>query len=114
MEAAERPIKSQSDDRLERGEFVRRLTDALVNPRTKKATGLVIGIAGPWASGKSSILNLLHENIRSSYDDALVVRFDPWLPINVACMLAVDIGAPRRSIRATRPQLQLRRKWCTI
>jgi KAP family P-loop domain len=40
---------------------------------------MVIGITGPWGSGKSSILNLLQEHIEKKHSDALVVRFDPWL-----------------------------------
>jgi hypothetical protein len=55
------------------------LTDALINPRTRRATGIVIGIAGEWGSGKSSILNLVHEKIRNEYQEAVVLRFDPWL-----------------------------------
>ena len=56
-----------------------RLMDALIDPRTRRATGVVIGITGEWGSGKSSILNLLSEAIKDRHTDALVVRFDPWL-----------------------------------
>ena len=46
---------------------------------SKKATGVIIGITGPWGSGKSSILNLLDSCIKENHPDAIVVRFDPWL-----------------------------------
>jgi hypothetical protein len=75
----ERPIQTSTEDQLERSRFIERLTSALVNPDTEKSTGLVVGIAGPWGSGKSSILNLLREHIQLKYEEALVVRFDPWL-----------------------------------
>jgi predicted KAP-like P-loop ATPase len=75
----ERPIDSENQDALERTDFVRRLADALIDPRTKKARGLAIGITGPWGTGKSSVLNLLSRHIKATYEDALVVRFDPWL-----------------------------------
>lgn len=75
----ERPIRSQSEDVLERERFIRRLTAALINENTRRATGVVIGITGPWGSGKSSILNLLREHIETTYEDALVVPYDPWL-----------------------------------
>src|SRR5690349_7461474 len=75
----ERPIECADADKLERDTFVRRLTDALINPNTNRSTGVVVGIVGPWGSGKSSILILLEEAIKSRYDSAIVVRFDPWL-----------------------------------
>lgn len=77
--APERPILSQEEDDLSRGPFVRRLSNALINPDTKRSNGVVVRITGQWGSGKSSILNLLYEYIFDHYPDALVVRFDPWL-----------------------------------
>jgi hypothetical protein len=75
----ERPIETQAEDALERSPFVRRLTDALIDPQTGKARGLAIGITGPWGSGKSSVLNLLRQHIKTAYPTSVVVRFDPWL-----------------------------------
>lgn len=75
----ERPIQSSGEDQLERAPFIRRLTQALINPRTGHATGVVIGVTGPWGSGKSSILNLLAEHIKSVHEQSIVIRFDPWL-----------------------------------
>jgi hypothetical protein len=75
----ERAIKTNAEDKLERSRFVERLCAALVNPTTRQSSGVVIGITGPWGSGKSSILNLLVEQLKVKHDDALVVRFDPWL-----------------------------------
>jgi predicted KAP-like P-loop ATPase len=77
--ATERPISTAEQDKLERGGFIARLCDAVVDRKTKRATAINIGITGPWGSGKSSVLNLLEGHIRSSYPDAIVVRFDPWL-----------------------------------
>ena len=79
LSAPERPIRSQEEDELSRGPFVRRLSDALINPDTKRSNGVVLGITGQWGSGKSSILNLLFNFIDHHYPDALIVRFDPWL-----------------------------------
>jgi hypothetical protein len=77
--APERPIQSHREDRLGREGFIRRLTGTLINESTGKSTGVVIGVAGPWGSGKSSLLNILNEHILTAYPQALVVRFDPWL-----------------------------------
>ena len=79
LTALERPIRAAAEDKLERGAFIERLCDAVIARGTKKATGITIGIIGPWGSGKSSILNLLHNYIEQHHPDAIVVRFDPWL-----------------------------------
>lgn len=75
----ERPIGKASQDRLERSEFVDRLIDALVNRTSRRSSGVVVGITGPWGSGKSSVLNLLHLRLKQTYPNSLVLRFDPWL-----------------------------------
>ena len=79
--APERPITSFDEDELDRWGFVNRLCNALINPKTGRATGVVIGITGDWGSGKSSVLNLLEQRIKrqDKYPSALIVRFDPWL-----------------------------------
>lgn len=73
------PIVSVNQDRLFRRKFIQRLIRAVIDPDKKMATGVTIGITGPWGSGKTSILNLMHEEIVSQYENSLVVRFDPWL-----------------------------------
>jgi len=60
------------------------LAASLIDTTTGKATGVVVGITGPWGSGKSSILYLLqaeleHPENRTAYHHAVIVRFDPWL-----------------------------------
>lgn len=40
-------------------------------------TGLVVGIHGPWGDGKTTVLNMLRQNL--AVDDKIVVRdFNPW------------------------------------
>ncbi|WP_049975842.1 P-loop NTPase fold protein [Azospirillum sp. B506] len=74
----DRPIKSPADDRLGRDGFVARLARALVTS-DGRASGVVVGLTGPWGSGKSSLLNLLQAEIERQHPAAVVVRFDPWL-----------------------------------
>lgn len=38
----------------------------------------VLGLAGPWGGGKTSILNLVHEAM-SQREDTKVLKFNPWL-----------------------------------
>ena len=49
------PIRKISEDRLRRSEFVRRLADTLTDWQTDES--LVVGLYGPWGSGKSISLN---------------------------------------------------------
>lgn len=88
----ERAIHTSADDRLERSQFIERLTAAVVSPATGRATGAVIGITGPWGSGKTSVLNLLSEHIKEKHQDALVVRFDPWLVSGRNDLIAEFLG----------------------
>ena len=77
--ALERPIEATAEDKLHRMGFIRRLGDAVIARGLNKATGVIIGITGPWGSGKSSILNLLANHLTESHPQTIVVRFDPWL-----------------------------------
>ena len=81
----DRPIADPAADRLGRDGFVARLARALVREESvdgrtvARASGVVVGLTGPWGSGKSSLLNLLQAEIEKQHPDAVVVRFDPWL-----------------------------------
>jgi predicted KAP-like P-loop ATPase len=79
VRSLERPISTREEDKLQRSGFIARLANAVIEQSTGKATSVVIGITGPWGSGKSSILNLLDGHINMNYPEAVVVRFDPWL-----------------------------------
>lgn len=39
----------------------------------------VVGLAGPWGSGKTSFLNLVKEALRSESDTPIIVDFNAWL-----------------------------------
>jgi hypothetical protein len=82
----DRPIKSETDDQLDRGPLVDGLIRALIidelNDRGKRvgswATGYVVGLTGSWGLGKSSVLNLLAQKL-GSMDRVIVALFNPWL-----------------------------------
>lgn len=76
------PIQSTQEDKFDRDVFVRNLADAL--RQSPNEHGLVVGISGPWGSGKTSLKNMLVETLKESYpegDDpyAHVVEFEPWM-----------------------------------
>lgn len=84
------PIRSVTDDRYGRREYVRNL--ALALSRFPGPGSLVVGIQGPWGSGKTSLKNMLVEQLAAAPLDkgkrkkekerggkVIVVEFEPWI-----------------------------------
>jgi len=38
-----------------------------------------VGIFGTWGTGKSTLLNLIEDELRGGKDDVIIIRFDAWL-----------------------------------
>jgi predicted KAP-like P-loop ATPase len=72
----DRPISRPGEDLFERV----RLAHALAVQATAdlNGQGFVIGVSGPWGSGKTSLLNLMAAEVKES-ETGYIVRFDPWL-----------------------------------
>jgi predicted KAP-like P-loop ATPase len=64
----------QSDPRLGFAEYAEALADAIRGGTPPQFT---IGIYGPWGSGKSSLLNVIHRELTRG-EDVLPVFFDAW------------------------------------
>lgn len=78
--ATDTPIKDSERDLIGRAPFAERLADIL-----KSAAGpesLVIGLYGSWGSGKTSVINLVENELSRKDDDGKadvsIVRFEPW------------------------------------
>lgn len=71
------PIQTASDDVLGRHSFAEQLARAMINYNSPEA--FTIGLYGPWGSGKTSVINLLEEELNKQSDDCIIVRFNPWL-----------------------------------
>ena len=71
---ADGPINQIDDDRLRRSQFARALGDQLGNAGEE---GLVMALTGPWGSGKTSLVNLISEHVRS-LPATVVLNFNPW------------------------------------
>jgi hypothetical protein len=83
MFSPDAPIQSAKEDLLGRANFASVLTRAIVG--TSGSDSFVIGIHGKWGTGKSSVLNLIVEQIREFNDSAksdeeklYLLRFNPW------------------------------------
>jgi len=72
------PITSSGFDRLDRMGFVRSFAQAI--QAAEGDDSVVLALAGPWGSGKSSLLNLIaHQLVETSGErQPLVMRFNPW------------------------------------
>lgn len=70
------PITSPSFDRLDRMSFVRSFAEAIRAVHGNDS--VVLALAGPWGSGKSSLLNLVAGELEAGETPPLIMRFNPW------------------------------------
>ena len=75
------PINGVAEDKLNRGKFVKDLAEAILRRDTPE--GLVIGMYGKWGSGKTSVVNMVVEQLELLSENMnqkiVVMRFNPWL-----------------------------------
>ncbi len=74
IDGADAPIRSLSEDRLGRRSLAQALAAEVI--AAPAARGYVMGLTGPWGTGKTSILNMTVDAIG---DQAVVVQFNPWM-----------------------------------
>lgn len=86
MFSSDRPIDGVREDLLGRGFFSKRIATAIANIRTNES--IVIGFQGAWGSGKTSVINMIAEELKQSSSDILVARFNPWNRIGDANLAA--------------------------
>lgn len=71
------PIKSSTQDRLNRTGFAAALANAVINLDVSES--IVIGVHGAWGTGKTSLLNLIEEQLQAKAESPpLIMRFNPW------------------------------------
>lgn len=78
------PIRIPQQDRLNRFPFAQQLATGLIEGYVQSKEALVVGIHGPWGSGKSSLVNLMVRAIRGHYyrteeEKGVVLTFNPWM-----------------------------------
>lgn len=73
--ATDQPVNSSAADRFGRARFAHRIADTIAT-RADPAS-LVIGLYGPWGDGKTSVLFMIEERLRT-HQKVIVVRFNPW------------------------------------
>ena len=73
------PIADSEHDALSRGKLAESIASKIISRDTESC--MVVGISGPWGSGKSSLLNLIKEHIDEAAEEKtgiLILRFNPW------------------------------------
>jgi len=81
MYNADKPIKTNSEDKFGRNFFSKQLADAICD--FPAVDSFVVGLYGEWGSGKTSILNMTMDYLgKLSKDDCdraiVIVLFNPW------------------------------------
>jgi hypothetical protein len=69
-------IKTRDADRLGRSQFADQLAAALLSEAADE--GLVAALVGPWGQGKSSVLNMVKEQLEGDHTRT-VLMFNPWM-----------------------------------
>ena len=77
---ADKQITSKEEDVFGRKDFSQRLGRFIYNYQGED--GLVLGLYGEWGSGKTSVINMVEEEIdelaENDKNKPLIVRFSPW------------------------------------
>lgn len=73
--SADAPIEDSAEDLLHRASFAFALARDIA--RAPRDSGFVVGLTGPWGSGKTSVLRLIERELGD--DATAVISFNPWL-----------------------------------
>ena len=73
---ADRPVESLDEDLLGRGSFCISLANAIQQWNGKES--LVVGVYGPWGSGKTSVKNIVLGLLSKKEPPLSVIEFNPW------------------------------------
>ena len=87
----DQPISALSEDYLDRGTFASRLANQLRSYTDARC--LVVALYAPWGAGKSSLLNLLADDLsketNAEAESPIVIRFNPWNFSNMDSLLSM-------------------------
>lgn len=71
------PITKSTEDRLSRGEFAKSLAKTI--SQYSFSSSFTIGLYGKWGSGKTSLLNMMLEDVEDIDSTIIILKFNPWL-----------------------------------
>lgn len=77
------PLTKSDQDKLGRYLFASEIANGLVNSFQDNNESIVIGINGPWGTGKSTLVNFIINEIEQQSNKAgqeiIVLKFNPWM-----------------------------------
>jgi hypothetical protein len=80
------PVGSAQDDTLGRQPYALRAAELIRSTHTFDSS-VVFGLSGPWGSGKSSLINMIIEQLASPQPKWAIARFTPWATSDVTGLL---------------------------
>lgn len=78
MLIVDKAIKSRVEDFLDRKDFAKNISNAIMSYSDKDNSSLTIGLYGKWGSGKTSIINMITESLETK-DNVIIFQFEPWI-----------------------------------
>lgn len=98
--SSDRPLIERSADGLQRRNFAERIGKTLV--RRSSPESVVVGLYGPWGSGKTTVLNFISEYLDDEYkDEVVVVNYNPWVYRSDEEMLASFFELVAKNLEAS-------------
>ena len=88
---SDEPIETDEDDNYNFSQIAEKMSSTFLSHDLQK--GIVIGITGPWGSGKTSLLNLISRRLSCVKDDKsanspVILKFSTWLVGNRDTLLS--------------------------
>lgn len=84
---SDQPITGAAQDGFGRSGYARRAADLVANSRSQDESA-VFGLTGPWGSGKTSLINMILENLQAAHPEWKIARFTPWSSADVPGLLS--------------------------
>lgn len=105
--APDQPVASAEFDYLGRGEFASGLAKQLLEYENSQC--LVVAFYAPWGAGKSSLLNLLSNELERPVDDRtrspILIRFNPWNFSGLPSLISMFFRELESAIGSSEPKL---------
>lgn len=101
----DRPIERLNDDRLARRSFAESVAGHILAEQGEH--GFAAAVIGEWGSGKTSVLNMIAERLKTESEETVILQFNPWLFRGTTELVARFFEELSAQIGAKRPiQLQ--------